>query len=132
LCLGTAPDLATGGLSVEDLAISALTGALNGLAVRQRYIAADTANIETPNYLAHRVDFESSLRTAVANGTTPAATSPVVQTSLEPTRSDGNNVNLDEETLQSVDTGLRYQLASQAVTNTFARLRSSIDAGGGA
>lgn len=114
---------------MEDLAIGALTGALDGLALRQRYIAADTANIETPGYLAHRVDFESSLAAAVAGGN-PSGVAPSVLTSLEPTRSNGNNVNLDEETLQAVDTGLRYQLAGEAVSNTFARLRMSI--GGGA
>lgn len=110
---------------MEDLAIGALTQALNGLALRQRYIAADTANIETPGYLAHRIDFESSLAAAVQEGN-PATASTSVQTSLEPTRVNGNNVNLDEETLQAVDTGLRYQLAGEAVTNTFSRLRTAM------
>ena len=32
--------------------------------------------------------------------------------SLEPTRTNGNNVNLDNETLVGVETGLRYQLAA--------------------
>jgi flagellar basal-body rod protein FlgB len=110
---------------MEQLAIGALSQALDGLALRQRYIAADTANIETPGYLAHRVDFESSLAAAVGAGD-PSGSSASVLTSLEPTRTNGNNVNLDEETLQSVDTGLRYQLAGEAVSNTFSRLRMSI------
>jgi flagellar basal-body rod protein FlgB len=110
---------------MEQLAIGALTQALNGLALRQRYIAADTANIETPRYLAHRVDFESSLASALSGGD-PSTATPSVLTSLEPTRTNGNNVNLDEETLQATDTGLRYQLAGEAVSNTFSRLRESI------
>jgi flagellar basal-body rod protein FlgB len=115
---------------VEDIAIGALTGALNGLSIREKYIAADTANIETPGYLAHRVDFESSLKAALSEGSDPTSATSSVLTSLEPTRTNGNNVNLDEESLQAVDTGLRYQLAGEAVSNTFSRLRMAI--GGGA
>ena len=35
--------------------------------------------------------------------------------SLEPTREDGNNVNLDHEVISNIDTGLRYQLVTRAV-----------------
>ena len=34
-----------------------------------------------------------------------------MQNSLEPTRLNGNNVNLDEETLSHIDTTMRYSLA---------------------
>ena len=46
--------------------------------------------------------------------------------SLEPTRLDGNNVNLDTETLQNIDTNLRYQLATQIVDGTFSKLRTAM------
>lgn len=39
---------------------------------------------------------------------------------------DGNNVNLDEETLLNVDTNLRYQLATQAVDGTFSSVRAAM------
>ena len=110
---------------MEDLAIGALTQALNGLALRQRYIAADTANIETPGYLAHRIDFESSLAAAVQEGD-PAAAATSVQTSLEPTRVNGNNVNLDEETTNNIETVLRYQFATQAMNQQFQGVRAAM------
>jgi flagellar basal-body rod protein FlgB len=113
---------------VEDLAIGALTQALSGLSVRQQYIATDTANIETPGYLAHNVDFEDSLRSAVDGGNASDAQAPTVTSSTEPTRTNGNNVNLDEETLNASETGLRYQLATQAINNEFDRLKSAIGA----
>jgi flagellar basal-body rod protein FlgB len=115
---------------VEDLAIGALSQALSGLSVRQSYIAADTANIETPGYLAHNVDFESDLRGAIDDGNPYSAdsSSPTVTSSTEPTRTNGNNVNLDEETLNGEETGLRYQLATQAINNEFSRLKSAMGA----
>ncbi|GGC01574.1 flagellar basal body rod protein FlgB [Cellulomonas carbonis] len=102
----------------------AMNSALDGLALRQRVIADNVANINTPGFLAGRVSFEDSLRAAVSDGS--GAVSPRVARSLEPTRTNGNNVNLDTETLSNVDTGLRYQLATQAVDGTFSRLRTAM------
>lgn len=113
---------------VGDATMSALHYALNGLALRQRTIADNTANIETPGFLAGKVDFEDALRTSVADGTDPFATAPSTARSLEPTRTNGNNVNLDEETMAGSETNLAYQLATQAVTAKFQLLR--IAAGG--
>ena len=101
-----------------------LHSALDGLALRQRTIADNIANIETPRFLAGRVDFESSLRQAAAEGT--AAEGPSVARSLQPTRLNGNNVNLDEETLAAMETGLRYELTIQAITNRFNGIRTAI------
>ena len=105
----------------DSVAFVALNSALDGLALRQRVIANNVANINTPNYLAGKVSFENELATAVSRGS--GAVRPTEARSLEPTRTDGNNVNLDSETLLNVDTNLRYQLATQAVDGTFSSLR---------
>src|SRR5690349_21957946 len=98
-----------GAVSVlSDVTSAALHTALSGLAKRQRVIADNIANIETPGFLAGRVEFEDALRSAVQAGD-PAATPITTARSLEPTREDGNNVNLDHEVLSNIDTGLRYQ-----------------------
>jgi flagellar basal-body rod protein FlgB len=101
-----------------------LHSALRGLSLRQRTIADNIANIETPRFLAGKVDFESSLRAAAANGETPGA--PSVARSLQPTRLNGNNVNLDEETVAAMETGLRYELTITALNNKFNGLRTAI------
>jgi flagellar basal-body rod protein FlgB len=111
---------------IGDVTMSALHTALSGLSLRQRTIADNIANIQTPGFLAGKVDFESSLRAAVESGSDPSAASPSTARSLEPTRLDGNNVNLDEETLSMSETGLRYSLAIQAVNAKFSRLRVAI------
>lgn len=110
----------------DDLTLGALHAALSGLAERQRVIATNTANIETPGYLAKRVSFETELQSALTSGGNPAAVTAVQQTSLEPTRMDGNNVNLDRETLLGTDTEMRYQLMVRAVDAKFGLLRSAI------
>lgn len=110
---------------MSNLAMSALQTALNGLALRQRTIANNIANIETPSFLAGKVEFEASLRNAVNQGSPESAQTTTVR-SGEPTRLDGNNVNLDQESLDLIDTGLRYQLTVQAMTNQFGLLRTAI------
>jgi flagellar basal-body rod protein FlgB len=109
---------------IDDVTSVALHSALNGLSMRQRVIADNIANISTPGYHAKKVQFESALAGAVADGT--GDTSATVADSLEPTRLDGNNVNLDEETLSNVDTGLRYQLMLRAVDSKFGLLHDAL------
>lgn len=106
---------------LSSVSYVALTTALDGLALRQRVIADNVANIQTPGFLAGRVSFEESLAAAVADGT--GTVTPSVERSLAAPREDGNNVNLESETLLNIQTNLRYQLAAQAVDGTFSKLR---------
>ncbi|MBF5083132.1 flagellar basal body rod protein FlgB [Quadrisphaera sp. INWT6] len=101
----------------DSVSAAALRSALDGLASRQRATADNIANINTPHYLAARVDFESALRDAVGSGSGVAASTE--SRSTAPTREDGNNVDLDTETLSNLDTQLRYQLVSQAMSGKF-------------
>jgi flagellar basal-body rod protein FlgB len=112
----------------NDIASITMQQALGGLAARQRVIADNIANIETPGYLAGRVLFEDTLRSAVGAGTPGQATS-TVERSLEPTGLNGNNVNLDHETLANVDTGLRYQLMLKALDSKYGLLHDAIRGG---
>lgn len=108
----------------DSVSYVAINSALDGLAARQRAIAENVANIQTPGYHAKKVQFEDALARAVSAGT--GAASATTARSLEPTRLDGNNVNLDSETLLNVDTQLRYQLATQAVDGTFSGVRTAM------
>lgn len=102
----------------------ALRSALDALALRQRVIADNVANIATPGFLAGRVNFEDALAEAVRAG--DGGVDLRVSRSLEPTRTNGNNVNLDAETLLNVDTNLRYQLATRAVDGQFTAVRTAM------
>jgi flagellar basal-body rod protein FlgB len=109
---------------LESVTSAALTSALDGLSQRQRAIADNIANVNTPGYHAQRVSFESALAASVQAGDGRA--SATTSLSAEPTRTDGNNVNLDTETLSNVDTVLRYQFASQAINAQFTGLRTAM------
>ena len=111
---------------ISDATSTALHAALSGLAQRSRVTADNIANIQTPGFLAGRVDFESSLRGALRNGETPQINGGTTARSLEPTNTHGNNVNLDAETLIASETGLRYQLALNALDGKYNVLRSSL------
>jgi flagellar basal-body rod protein FlgB len=110
----------------DDLSSSALRVAVAGLSARQTAIANNIANIETPGYQARKVKFEEALSSAVSSGGSPATVTPSVQTSLEPTRLNGSNVNLDEETLSHIDTTMRYQLTLRAMDSRYGMLRDAI------
>ena len=109
---------------LDSVSFVAMSSALDGLALRQRVIADNVANIQTPGFRAGRVSFEESLKVAVADGT--GATTAGVTRSLEATRMDGNNVNLDTETLLNIETNLRYQLATQAIDGSFSKMRTAM------
>ena len=113
---------------MTDLTSVALHTAANGLQARQRAIADNIANINTPGYLANKVSFEQSLAQAVKTGSAAAAATSGIATrkSLEPTREDGNNVNLDQETLSNVSTGLSYQTVLAALNSKYSLLLTAM------
>ena len=110
----------------NDVSSTALKVSVAGLAARQAAISNNIANIETPGYQARKVKFEEALSSAVKNGRSPATVTPSVQNSLEPTRENGNNVNLDEETLSHIDTTMRYQLSIRALDGKYGLIREAI------
>jgi flagellar basal-body rod protein FlgB len=110
----------------DSLSSSSLKVAAAGLTARQSAIAANIANIETPGYQARKVKFEEALSGAVASGESPSSVRPSVQNSLEPTRLNGSNVNLDEESLSHIDTTMRYQLTLRALDSKYGLLRDAI------
>lgn len=109
---------------LESVTTTALTSALSGLAERQRAIADNIANFNTSGYRAKVVSFESALARSVARG--DGAVTATVRASTAPTRLNGNNVNLDTETLANIEAVLRYQFAAQAVGGTFSSLQTAM------
>ena len=108
----------------DSVSMNALSSALDGLALRQRTIAQNIANVNTPNYHAKVVSFEQQLAQSVQAGS--GVTGSTTTTSDAPTRQDGNNVSLDSETLNNIETVLRYQFATRAVNLDFDLTRSAM------
>jgi len=110
---------------MPDAIQSAIQVALHGLSDRRHAIDDNLANIQTPGFLATETDFESSLRAAL-QGSSSVDFNPVRKKSLAPTRLDGNNVDIDNETVNAIDTNLRYQSMIEAMNVKFRLLRSAI------
>ncbi|GAA2751311.1 flagellar basal body rod protein FlgB [Amnibacterium kyonggiense] len=109
----------------DSVTINALTSAMDGLALRQRTIAQNIANVNTPNYHAKIVSFENALAQSVAGGGDGTA-SATTTTSEAPTQQNGNNVSLDSETLNNIETVLRYQFATRAVNMDFSATQAAM------
>ena len=108
---------------------SVLHRALNGITFRQNVIADNIANVDTPGFRATSVDFESSLLAAIQRGQMPAAgLAPVTEASNAPVGSDGNNVDLRQESLSAVQTQFQYQMMSRAVSDRFALVSAAAGA----
>jgi flagellar basal-body rod protein FlgB len=122
-----------------------LAGALSGLAARQRVIADNVANADTPNFKAATVTFEDQLRqvigasdrlplTPVVHGlpdeAAPARITPrVVPLQHTTRRLDGNNVDLDEQMVRLAETNLTYNALAQLLAGRLQLLRSVIQDG---
>jgi flagellar basal-body rod protein FlgB len=111
-------------LSGSDALMGVLTSALDGLSMRQRVIADNIANVDTPGFRASNVDFESSLRAAVANGGRTSPGAQVLATDT-PVGANGNNVDLRKEILAATQTQFQYQLMSRAVSDQFSLIKTA-------
>lgn len=111
-----------------DKTAMALSRALDGFALRQKSIANNIANAETPGYHRTEVSFEGDLKAALATRGTDAAKKrlaelqPTADLDLDsPERPDGNNVNIDKEMADLAKNGLSYKAAT-----TLLELKGSI------
>lgn len=114
-------------VSANDSVAAALGSALDGLSLRQRVAADDIANVDTPNFKASTVDFESSLRSALADG--QMAEPDVVPTTAVSAATpgvNGNNVDLATETMTAMQSVFQYQLVTRAVGDRYSLITTAI------
>jgi flagellar basal-body rod protein FlgB len=114
-------------ISASDDVSAVLSMALDGLSLRQRVIADNIANIDTPNFIASSVDFESSLRSAIGAGDVAGrAMEPSLGVSATPAGPNGNNVDLQTETVTAMQSVFQYQLLTRAVGDRFSLITTAI------
>jgi flagellar basal-body rod protein FlgB len=115
-------------LVVLDAVSRVLSSALDGVSLRQRTIADNIANVDTPHFTATSVDFESALKSAIDGGGVQRGDSVQVSTTAEttPYGANGNNVDLRKETLAAVQSQFQYQMLTRAVNDKFQVVRDSL------
>ncbi len=123
----------------SDNSLTAAKLALDGLTKRQEMIGNNLSNVDTPEYLAKKVNFESALQKQMGksaslkmakthNAHMPTASSSnavasVTQRQGGTLRADGNNVDIDVELMDLTETSLRFETLTTLINKKFGLLR---------
>ena len=94
------------------------------LSDRQKLVASNIANADTPGYRTQDLDFRSEFENAAA-GQPP----PVIEPQGLAEKADGNNVNLDREARLLAENAIRFNIASNFARGELSSLRSAIQEG---
>src|ERR1700747_3052865 len=77
------------------------------LAARQKLVASNIANADTPGYKTKDIDFQFEFLSQINNGAPNVIDPPVLVV-----KNDGNNVSVDREARLLSETDLRFNLAA--------------------
>jgi flagellar basal-body rod protein FlgB len=94
------------------------------LSMRQKIVASNIANADTPGYKTQDVDFQSELQSAMSG--LPPATTEVQGLRV---KNDGNNVSLDRESRLLAENAMRFNVATNLLRSQLKLVRSAIDGG---
>jgi len=123
---------------LSDVTSQALAAALEGAAARQRAIAHNLANVDTPGFIRTDVAFEEALALALQRARLAPHRAADLLAALSvrprhdrstPARADGNNVDIDREMVALSRNALRYHAVSEALAARIRALRTAIHDG---
>ena len=93
------------------------------LSARQKLVASNIANADTPGYHTRDIDFQSEFQSA-------AGLSPnVVEVSGLPVKNDGNSVSIDREARLLAENAMRFQMATVLLRSQIQTVREAIKEG---
>ncbi|MGA2269363.1 MAG: flagellar basal body protein [Bryobacteraceae bacterium] len=96
---------------------------LDLLSARQKLVASNLANADTPGYRTQDIDFQSEFQNAA--GLAPRT----VEVSGLRVKNDGNNVSLDRESRLLAENALRFQVATSLLRSEIQGVRLAIREG---
>ena len=127
---------------LDNPVLGILEKGLDASSLRQKVLANNVANVDTPDFKRSDVNFEAVLGSALgeAGGTLPLkTTSPqhlpgvlssqqnaVVTDQSTSMRNDGNNVDIDREMTNVAENGLYYNSVTRAISSQLGILRMVI------
>ncbi len=117
--------------------INVLDKAADASALRNKIIGNNIANVDTPGYKRQDVSFESDLQQALRNSRYESLDEKVGTVRLDRIkgrvytdyanysyRTDGNNVDIDNENVELASNQLKYNGIMQSMDRQFANLRA--------
>lgn len=103
---------------------------MNLLSVRQKLVASNIANADTPGYRTQDIDFRAEFLQEL-NG--QECSGPVSPQTIEPeglsVKADGNNVSLDRESRLLAENAIRFQVAASLARSELHTIQSAIEEG---
>jgi len=94
---------------------------MNVVSARQKLVAANIANADTPGYKTQDLDFQSSFQSALAGSSPLQQEVPGLVT-----KNDGNNVNLDREARLLAENAMRFNMASSLMRSSLQQVKEAI------
>jgi flagellar basal-body rod protein FlgB len=98
---------------------------MNLVSARQKLVASNIANADTPGYQTKDIDFESELQSQLT-GSKPN----VIEVSGLKNKNDGNNVDTDREARLLAENALRFSVAENLAHSEISAIRTAIQEGG--
>ena len=93
------------------------------LSARQKLVASNIANADTPGYRTQDIHFQSEFQSAI--GAAPRS----VEVDGLAVKNDGNNVDLDRESRMLAENTLRFTIASNLMRSQLHAVREAIQEG---
>ena len=94
------------------------------LSTRQKIVASNIANADTPGFKTRDLDFRSEFQSALSGGSPrPAEVAGLA------VKNDGNNVNLDREAQLLAENAMRFTLASSLMRSQIRMVKEAIQEG---
>ncbi|MBZ2176494.1 MAG: flagellar basal body rod protein FlgB [Acidobacteriota bacterium] len=97
---------------------------LNLLSARQKLVASNIANADTPGYRTKDIDFQREFLT-LTHGAAPN----VREVEGLPAGNDGNNVNIDQQARLLAENAIRFQFASMSIKGEFKDIKLALQEG---
>jgi flagellar basal-body rod protein FlgB len=132
------------GMDINDKTIDALRASLNFRQMRQKIMASNIANAQTPNYKAKKVDFEDALQRAlnldelqnlnveegkhydVGGGGFGNLAPEIYEASNGVVNANGNTVDKDAEMAEMADNNILYNASVQLLNKKLGLLKYAI------
>jgi flagellar basal-body rod protein FlgB len=93
------------------------------LSARQKLVASNIANADTPGYRTQDIDFQSEFQNAIRG------TPNIINVAGLQVKNDGNDVSLDRESRLLSENALRFNIAANLLRVQISSLRSAIKEG---
>jgi len=102
------------------------------LSTRQKLVASNIANADTPGYKTQDIDFRAEFAQQMQSQECSGAPAPgpqIVEPDGLPVKADGNNVSLDRESRMLAENAMRYSVAASLARAELQAIRTAIQEG---